>query len=273
MAITIQDRPRQFYYYTMDSPAIPVYSNWNAAWNPIVYSFAVLSADILSSLLINIYEVGTNTLLASITTRPFRAGSWNVDVAPYVRSYLFSIHKTDFTTNDNCADKGNSLNFYITYTQQFDNGSSSIFNSEQSKPIAATCSAMQFGDSNGGNMSGYVPFNFDLPEQKKMKFLSTFKKPVMWNGWPFTLSFIYSLEIIGIENIKTERQRDSNKGTLAISNKTLDQNQIGRINYLKINNPTEVNAQSVLVSLNTGEVQPITYVDEGYVTDGYTQIL
>lgn len=271
MAITISDRPRVF-EYTGDSPAVPVYSNWNAGWNPIVYTFTVLSSDVLSSLILNIYEVGTNTPLASNTIRPFRAGDWKVNISPYIRSYLFSEYKTNFTTNDNCVDAGNSINFYVTYTQVFDNGSSSIFNSEQSKPITASCSAMQFNDGSGGNMFSYVPFNFNLPEEKKMKFMTVFKRPVMFAGFPFTLSFIYATNIIGVEVIKREVQQDVNGESLQTDNITLDPVQIGRINYLKINEPTQQNAKSILVSMRTGDPISSDYVDEGYVDVGYTQI-
>lgn len=273
MAITIQNRPRQLFYYTSDSPAVPVYSNFNATWNPIVYSFAVLSSDILSSIILQIYEIGSNTLLASVTMRPFRTGTWNVDISPYIKSYLFSKYETNFTTADNYIDKGNTLNFYITYTQNFDNGNPSVFNSEQSRPISATCSAMQFGDVNGGNMAKYVPFNFNFSEDKKMKFLSVFEKPVMWASWPFTLSFIYSLNIIGVQVLKKEVQQDSNKAPLQTDEYILDPAQIGKINYLKIRQPSQPNAQSILVSLITGDPIESLYVDEGYVDDGYTQII
>lgn len=272
MAITIIDRPRQLVYYTSASPAEPVYSTWNAGWNPIVYSFNVLASDILSSLILNIYEIGTNTLLASNTIRPFRAGTWNVDISPYVRAYLFSEFKTDFTTSENCKDAGNNLNFYVTYTQIFDANISSIFNSDQSNPIIVSCSAMQFGDVNGGNMIGYTPFNFDLPDDNKMKFLSAFDIPVMWDGWPLTISFIYSTNIIGVQNVKFESYRDCNENQILATHTNLDVTKIGSVNYLKINNPSQLHTKSILVSLSTGDTIENYYVDEGYVDDGYTQI-
>lgn len=273
MAITITDRPRTFYYNDGGSPPSNVYSNWNAVWNPIIYTFAVLDADILSSLLIEIYEVGSNTLLASNTVRPFKAGSWNVDIAPYIRGYLFSEYSADFASFNNCPDAGNHLNFYIQYTQKFDNGSAPLFNSEQARPITAMCSAMQFGDTSGGNMEHYVPFNFDLPEEQKMKFLTGFETPVMWKDWPFSMSFVYSLNMMGVEIIKREVQQNGNGSALQTDNTNLDPTAIGKVNYLKINNPSQANAKSVLVSLRTGDPVSNFYVDEGYVDDGYTQII
>ena len=272
MAISINTRPRVFYYNTDDSPAVAVYSNWCAAWNPIVYGFAVASADLASYLIISIYEVGTNTLLSESTYRPFKVGTWNVDIAPSIRSYLFSAFETDFSDNDNCNDAGNALSFYITYTQVYENGDPQVFNSEQTRPIIASCSAMQFGDSYGGNMAKYTPFNFDLEEAKKMKFLTAFEKPVMWYGYPISLSFIYATSLIGVELIKREVQQDVNGASLTTDDKVLDPYKIGKVNYLKINEPNQQYAQSVKVSLRTGDSIPNYYVEDGYIDDGYTQI-
>lgn len=272
MAITIIDRPRILAYFTGGSPAEAVYSTWNAGWNPIVYSFNVLVGDVLSSLVMTIYEVGTNTLLASNTIRPFKTGTWNVDISPYVRAYLFSEYKPNFTVNDNSKDLGGSLNFYINYTQIFDNNIPSIFNSEQTKPITVSCSAMQFGDVNGGNNIKYNPFGHELSEDKKMKFLTLFDTPVMWEGWPFSMSFIYSLNIIGVQNIKTEIQEDVNGNQLNNLDTILDPSQIGSINYLKVSQPDQQNTKFILLELKTGEAITSTYVDDGYVDSGYTKI-
>lgn len=272
MAITIIDRPRQLVYYTSASPAEPVYSTWNAGWNPIVYSFNVLAGDITSSIVMTIYEFGTNALLASNTLRPFRTGAWNVDVSPYLRAYLFSTYKPGFSVYDNGADAGNSIKFYITYTQLFDDGSASIFNTDQSNIITAMASAMQFKDANGGNMSQYTPFNFDLPEDAKMKFLTLFDKPVMWEDWPFSMSFIYSLNILGVQCIKGEYQQDINGNQIDAENTNLNPFNIGSVNYLKINKPSNENTRFVLIDLKTGDTIENTYVDNGYVDTGYTQI-
>lgn len=273
MAISISIRPRSLVYNNNGSPGVAVYSNWNAAWNPIVYEFSVPeAADLLSSLFINVYEVGTNTLLASNTIRPFRSGNLIWDAAPFVRAYLFSTYAPNFSTHDNSKDNGNSINFYITYTQIFDSGEAQIFNSDQTRPITACCSAMQFGDQNDGAMTDYTPFNTNLPEADKMKFLSVFDRPVMWLGYQFSLSFIYGLDLIGVQAIKEEAPLDINETELSSDTVNLTQSQIGFINYLKINEPSESTAQYVKVSLHTGDPISTYYVEQGYVEDGYHQI-
>jgi hypothetical protein len=274
MAITIAIRPRTVAYYNDASPPVPVYSNWNAAWNPIVYEFAVpTNNDRKSALIVNIYEVGTNTLLASNTIRPFTTGNLKHDVGPYVRSYLFSRYQPDFTSGDNSKDNGNSIQFYITYTQKFENGHADIFNSDSARPIVASCSAMQFGDQNNGNMITYTPFNSDLDEESKMKFMTCFDRPIMWKGFPFTLSFIYPTDLISIQIYKKESQLNVNKQLLIADDINLDPTQVGFVNNLLINEPDETLAKFMKVALYTGEGIPNYYVDPGYVDEGYEQVL
>lgn len=273
MAITIAIRPRTIAYYNDASPSSPVYSNWNAGWNPIVYEFAVpTAADRASALLIQIYEIGSNTLLAAVTIRPFRAGNLIFDVAPYVRAYLFSRYYTDFTDGDNWKDAGNQINFYITYTQLFDSGASQIFNSDQSRPIIACCSAMQFGDQNNGNMMPYMPFNTDRSEEDKMKFLSCFETPVKWVGWPLTISFIYSNDLIGVQVYKKETEQNINHSTLIFADYDLSISQRKAINYLKINEPSQPTVKFIKTALYTGDPVTDYYVDPGYVDEGYQQV-
>lgn len=273
MAITIIKRPREYYYTDSGSPAVAVYSNWNAIWNPLVYTFSAIQSDIRSSLAIKMYEVGTNTLLSSDTRRPFRTGEWNIDLSNQIRSYLYSKYETDFTTDDNCKDEGNALNFYITYQQSFDDGSTPIFNSEQDRPIVACCAAFQFGRVLGANMALYTPFNQNLSEDKKMKFMTGFKNPVMFKGYPFTLSFIYSLNMLGVELVKEEKELDSNKNVLLTTYTGLSPVPAGKVNYLKINEPSDPLCRSIRVCLRTGEPIDNVYVEDGYVDNGYTQIL
>jgi hypothetical protein len=272
MAITIAVRPRTVAYYNEASPPVPVYSNWNAAWNPIVYEFAVpTAADRLSALLVNVYELGTNTLLASNTIRPFTSGNLIHDIGPYVRAYLFSQYQTNFTSFDNCKDAGNSIQFYITYTQIFDNGDDQIFNSDEVRPIVASCSAMQFGDENDGNMLVYLPVNKDVTD--KAKFMTCFDRPIMWAGYPCTLSFIYPTDLISIQIYKKESQLNVNQQLLTADDINLDPSGVGSVNYLLVSEPDDANARFMKVALYTGDSIPNYYVDPGYVDEGYEQIL
>lgn len=273
MSISVAVRPRQQAYLNAGSPPIPVYTYWNAAWNPIVYEFAVpTDVDRLSSLFIQIYELGTNTLLAANTYRPFQSGNFILDVSPYLRAYLFSKYQPDFT-KINSIDNGNAIRFYITYTQTSEDGGTVILNSEQPYPITASCSAMQFGDSDNGNMNRYVPLNFPIDEIDKAGFLTAFESPVMFNGYPFTLSFIYDASLGGHEVYANIEEQDINNSQLIDYNSILDPSCVKKINYLLVPQPTQPNTKNIEVYLHTGNTINDYYVDEGYVDNGYQQIL
>lgn len=273
MAISVAIRPRKLAYYNEASPPTPIYSIWSAAWNSIVYEFVVPNDnDKKSAIVISIYENSSNTLLAVNTYRPFKNGNLIVDLSPYIKAYLYSKYFTSFGNDINCIDNGNSINIYITYSQIFDDGSSVLFTSEQQRPISVSCSAQQFGDKNDGNMINYTPFNTDLPEAQKMKFLTAFEKPMMFKGYPFTLSFIYSTNLIGYQVAQRTEEQDINSSQLIVINTDLNPNLIGRVNYLKINEPTQQNTKKIIVSLSTGDAVDNRYVDVGYVDNGYEQI-
>lgn len=271
--ISITTRPRQQVYINSGSPGVPVWSNWNAAWNTIVYTFNVEASDVASGIRLSVYESGTNTLLIDAFMRPYKLGSWNVDIAPYLRSYLFSKYQTNFTLGDNCGDLGNSLTFYITYQQIYDNATPSVFSTEITRPIIACCSALQFGDQYGENMREYTPFNKDLDEEYKAKFLTAFKRPVMFKGFPFTLSFIYNYDLVGVQVEKVEQQNDTNDSPLEIETIDLDPTKIGTINYLNIKEPDQQHCKSITTFLQTGNEIENYYVDPGYVDSGYEQVL
>lgn len=273
MAISVAVRPRKLAYMNTGSPPIPVYAYWNAAWNPIVYEFAVPSdIDRASSLLINVYELGSNTLLASNTYIPFKSGNFIFDVAPFIRSYLFSKYSPDLT-KINSSDQGNALRFYITYVQTSNDGGTVIYNSEQPYPITASCSAMQWGDQDNGSMNTYTPLNLPIAEENKAKFLTAFERPMMFNGYPLTLSFIYDASLGGHEVFANIEEQNINRAQLTLSENILDPSSVKKINYLKIPEPTQVDTKKINVFLHTGNTINDYYVDQGYVDNGYVQII
>lgn len=273
MAISVAVRPRKLAYMTSASPPTPIYSYWNAAWNPIVYEFSAPNdLDKGSSLFISVYEFASNTLLASNTYRLYRSGNFIFDVAPFIRPYLFSNYNPDLT-KINSIDQGNALRFYITYVQTTEDGLNVIYNSEQHLPITASCSAMQWGDQDNGSMNSYTPFNTPLEEDQKAKFLTAFERPMMFKNYPFTLSFIYDANLGGNEIFANIEKQNINGAQLDINDDILDPSSVKKINYLKVPEPSQSDTKIVSVYLHTGETINDYYVDEGYVDNGYVQII
>jgi hypothetical protein len=272
MAISVSVRPRKLAYLNSGSPPIPVYTYWNAGWNPIVYEFNIPSDDDrLSSLMINVYELGSNTLLASNIYKPFVSGNFIFDVSPFIRAYLYSKYTPDLSKL-NSIDQGNALRFYITYTQTTQNGTVT-FNSEQPYPITASCSAMQFGDQDNGSMNRFTPLNLPIEEDLKAKFLTAFERPMMFKGYPLTLSFIYDASLGGFEVFANIEEQNINGAQLLLTDNILDSSSVKKINYLKIAEPTQSNTKKINAYLHTGDTINDYYVDNGYVDNGYVQII
>lgn len=268
MAITLIERPVKFIYD--ESPGGEYYSKWNSCgkFDRINYIFNIQENDLQSRLKIDLREFGSDKLLASNFYRPFKVGNFIVDVSAYVRGYLYSEYSNDLA-NTNNTDLGCSIRFYIEYTQVFENGSSA-FQSDKINPIHAVHSANSIGDENGSNLKLFVPISADIED--KAKFLTSFDVPVLFEGYPLSLSFIFDNSLGGKEVFLNQNELDINKNSIAVNEFQLDASKINRVNIVNIQDLTESNTSFIQVNLSTGNDLNYYYVDEGYVDEGYTQI-
>jgi len=265
--VVITKRPLRLIY--ADSP-YSAYSRWVAGSNPINYKF--LFTDVDDRISLKIYEYGTNLLLSSSTHAPRPDKTMNLDIAEYANDYLYSTLQN--ITVRNKKDTGSTLKIYFTYViynkyEDPDTLSARTIYTEQY--IAVTSSAMQFGDKYGSNMAKYLPFAFDAPTQYKSEMLTMFKEPVYFEGFPFTLSFIYNEDIASHEVHINESRLDVNKSLLSTVVSDLDTTQAGVINLLTLNTPTGENY--IKFNLSVGDAIPQAYVESGYVLNGYVEIL
>lgn len=274
MAISINYRPQVAAYSTASSPSTTVYSNWSAVWpSGVIYGFLIEdNTDINSSIQINIYEIGTETLLDSITTRPFRVGTFYVDLASYIRAYLYSEYLPDFGSEVNCKDLGASLRFYITYQVTQPDGTLLAPVSEVARPMQVIQGAVQAGNTNNANIIEYVPLPDEQAEADRALFLTDFETPVMFEGFQKTLSFIYDNYVIGNEVARVQLERDANLNQVNNISDNLDISQVRAVNHLLIEEPTDQYTKYVDVYLTIGDAQNNYYVYEGYVDSGYTEI-
>jgi hypothetical protein len=271
MAISINTRPRLLAYSSGGSPSVSVYSNWTATRpSGVIFGFDIQnSTDAQSTININIYEVGTDTLLDSISTRPFSTGTFYVDLASYLRSYLYTEYNPDFGTEINAKDLGASIRFYITWQVIQPDGTDLGFVSEVDRPLQAINASVEFGNENDSNVIEYVGLPDEQVEASRAKFLSVFDEPVMWEGYDFTISFIYDNYLIGNELIRTQEELNINSVSLTTTEDILDYSQVRNVNILRVSEPTDLNASFINLSLNLGDPQLNYYVDAGYVDDGY----
>lgn len=126
---------------------------------------------------------------------PNLKGYTNADLSPYLQSLLSPDETYDYLQT-NYKDYNLAGSYTIRYREVWDTGNTIWFTAPY--PLYYTYAAMQLGDKYGGNLAQYVPFLTVPSNNYKALFLSGFKKPRVWSGLPFDLSFIYS------ENVLTE---------------------------------------------------------------------
>lgn len=252
---------------TIEDSSPPIKSRWTSAWNPIRYQFSFDTiADPTTFLLVSVYEYGTNTLLGKDTYKP-KEGLLNIDISSIVRSYLYSAYEPDFTGGINYKDLGSTIKCYITYAVNTATVIGSTV-SDESNYIYVSNSVKQIGEPYGQNMAEYVPYGSE--SVMKAKFLSKFDEPVFFVDYPFSISFIYSENIIGHELKLLEDKLNINEVFVSDDETDLDITQGHYINHLKLTAPS-ASISYLDISLSTGDAVDELYVYEGYVTDGYTE--
>lgn len=265
MAVAITKRP------SIISNGNPV-SRYTVSDQPIYYTFAFSGIDFVAypayKLLILIYDLATDNLLGSRYFRPIDNGSNNVDLQKFIKPYLSSIYNPEFISGDNFAEQGTMLQYYIKYQEIFDSNTAGTTISDETNYINVVLATKQIGAKYGQNFGDYAPL--DTPDLQLAKFATEFKEPVMFKGWPFTLSFLYSTEMGAVDLKKVITNRDINLNEISESETQLDITQVGNMNWLKIGSNLPSNVYYLDVKLETGDVHLNEYVSIGYVDHGYT---
>jgi hypothetical protein len=198
-------------------------------------------SDYYVTVLINV----EGEFIQSVKLYPFKDGRINFNVAQYLLIQLKNIEEYTFD-NQNSKDLNASKQFKLVYTEFFRGQTTSC---EETDVFHATNSANQILDAYDSNRGLFVPSILPVsPEEVlKGKWLSKFDSPKIWDGYPFSLSFIFP--------------QDIGEAQLQIGNGTpieLDDNQRGYINRFSID-PTEI------TDTNTGDC--VTLSGESLIGD------
>ena len=142
-----------------------------------------------------------------------------------------------------------------------------------------TNSAKQVGDVHGSNMGEYVP-TIDGARPVQAKFITAFERLTYFEGFPFSLTFIYSDHIANNQITRKEERFDLNGGSLSTSSDGLFETERWNVNRLMIaeNYPSDVDTLEVWLEsgdeLDTNQVEaiPDTYQSEDIFTPSWTNI-
>jgi hypothetical protein len=155
--------------------------NFIAIDNPITFEFysEVASPDRVQ---VKLTDVRTGATIAEPIFSFFNSVVY-VDVSAYLRSYLKELkHDVDYSAFIN-VDEDVSIKFKIGYREALEGLDFAETYTELSQTYQAVKAVRQQGE--GINLNEYFP-----ETGSKARFLTMFEKPKMWEGFPFSLSFL-----------------------------------------------------------------------------------
>lgn len=214
-----------------------------------------------------IYTLNTSNaleLLGTATTKVDSSGVSTVNVNAWLRTV--AEFEDQFKYDQiNKAINGEGGKFTVRFSEYY-NGQPSPYGSTLGVDYWSN-SAKQVGDLYGTNMGEYVP-TYDATREEKAKFLSAFKKPTYFTGFPFSLSFIYSDNLLNYQVMRKESTKDINGTQVALTSDNLNASHRFFVNRLMLKEDYTSNINSLEVWLETGAVITFSPLDTNVYSDG-----
>ena len=220
---------------------------------------------------------------STATFHPDAVGKIRADLRMWLKS-LVNLQDSGYPyTPVNWADRNVSGQFNIQYREMwttkgtFPNAPAAPAGLYTTATLAnrmyMVSAARQILQKYNGNMGEFVPFQQLTPiaDPKKAKFLTAFKKPVYWPGYPFSLSFVYA-ETLGTHQIvRHEDTKNINAVVQASAQTNLDKTQAGYVNHLKLAGgyASGIHTVDVWLEYDAALTPGNQYVNTGYVLTGY----
>jgi hypothetical protein len=225
----------------------------------------------------NVWGVNENNqyeLIGQSRNKPDNTGRVTVDVSSFLKNL---VDYQDFFQYDKLNERDDTLGspYNITYSENWQLYEGSFSNLSATLLRWGVNSAKQIQEIYGANMGEYVPFWINLlTPVPYAKFLSDFKEPTYFPGFPFSLSFIYSEYLVGIETFRNQETFDINGNLVqAIAPIKLFNSEAQEVNRLMIdedNFPSTINFSEVWLETE-GNEDCLEYLVPGYIQVGYVK--
>ena len=167
---------------------------------------------------------------------------------------------------------------YIFQMRELFTDPSGAFSAEFSDPAFDNLNffvnaARQLQAEHGGNMAQFVPFPQDVIESEKALFLSGFKEPSRFVGFPFDLQFIYSDNLAEKAIKKQENSFDINSVLKDSSSNLLTQGHQETVNRLTLEEgyDTDATELDVWLVLDPNLIEVTKYAEEDVYFEDYDE--
>jgi hypothetical protein len=181
-----------------------------------------------------------------------------------------TINQNNFKYNKiNAGLYGEGSRFIVGVRETYNGNTSNYSDLNELNVYYYTNSANQIQNTYGYNMGEYVP-TLDATRTDKAKFQSVFKRPTYFPGYPFSLNFIYSDNMLNYQLIRNEETKDINGNVINNTTANLNITQRELANRLMLDGNYTTNIKTLDVWLETGLIIiDQTVVDLDYIASGY----
>lgn len=218
---------------------------------------------------VNLWNEATLSYVTStFRWTPSTDGSGRIYVHAYVNRLIKKINNYDYSTI-NKKDVNPSGHFYITYAEVWNgNSPSEVVDGGGSPNKYYIVDGTRYHLSKfGQNFMEYVPMTNDV--ESKAKFLSSFKRPTLFVGYPFSLGFIHTIEMAGYNVTRQISKYDETNSLIGTVADDIDYAQAGFINHLQVPDDLVGDPNHVEVWLRIGDIAQRSYFEGGFIESGY----
>jgi hypothetical protein len=164
------------------------------------------------------------------------------------------INENNFLYNSiNKHQFGEGSKFNIQIREVYNGIAGSYTSLQDANVLYYTNSAKQVQEKYGYNMGEYVP-TYDATRSDKAKFQSVFKRPTYFVGYPFSLNFIYSDNMLNYQLVRKEQTKDINGSVIANTTDNLSVNSRYYANRLMLKQGYTSNVKTVDIWLEINGV-------------------
>jgi hypothetical protein len=216
---------------------------------------------------------GAYYVLGRSINKPDHTGLIKVDVSTYLKA-LVDYFDTFQYNAINWRDNSLGGRFNITYSENW-TGTDGAFSAVSGTALYYFVnSTKQIQQVYGSNVGENVTFANTVGSPTYAKFLSDFEVPTYFQGFPFSLGFIYSENIAGMPVQKKETVLDVNKSAGATSTNALSATQSLGVNRLKVDEgyASTIKYLDVWLEGNPSSSIALPWVAAGYVATGYVAV-